>query len=98
MAGSTSRLVKTHPDLLTIGLRRTPDAVCVLHPELTLTFAEVDERPPRLLRALRAAGLEHGDRIALLAHNRAEHLEFVVAAQRGVFVLVPLNWWLAVGE
>src|ERR1700678_146853 len=98
MAGSTSRLVKTHPDLLTIGLRRTPDAVCVLDPELTLTFAEVDERAARLLGALRAAGLERGDRIELLAHNRVEHLELMLAAQRGGFVLVPLNWWLAVGE
>jgi long-chain acyl-CoA synthetase len=98
MAGSTSRPVKTHPDLLAVGLRRTPEAVCVLDPELTLTFAQVDERAARLLGALRAAGLERGDRIALLAHNRAEHLELMVAAQRGGFVLVPLNWRLAVGE
>jgi acyl-CoA synthetase (AMP-forming)/AMP-acid ligase II len=98
MAGSTSQPVRTHPDLLTAGLRRAPDAVCVLDPELTLTFAQVDERAARLLGALRAAGLERGDRIALLAHNRAEHLELMVAAQRGGFVLVPLNWRLAVGE
>src|ERR1700678_121529 len=98
MAGSTSRLVKTHPDLLTIGLRRPPDAVCVRDPELTLTFAEVDERAARLLGALRAAGVEPGDRIALLAHNRAEHLELMVAAQRGGFILVPLNWRLTAFE
>jgi acyl-CoA synthetase (AMP-forming)/AMP-acid ligase II len=81
-----------------VGLRRTPGAVCVLDPVLTLTFAQVDERASRLLGALRAAGLQRGDRIALLAHNRAEHLELMVAAQRGGFVLVPLNWRLTVRE
>src|SRR6266851_532031 len=98
MAGSTSGPAKTHPDLLAVGLRRTPGAVCVVDPVLTLTFAQVDKRAARLLGALRAAGLERGDRIALLAHNRAEHLELMVAAQRGGFVLVPLNWRLAAGE
>jgi acyl-CoA synthetase (AMP-forming)/AMP-acid ligase II len=98
MAGSTSRPAKPHPDLLAVGLRRTPDAVCVLDPVLTLTFAQVDERVSRLLAALRAAGLARGDRIALLAHNRAEHLELMVAAQRGGFILVPLNWRLTIGE
>jgi non-ribosomal peptide synthetase component F len=56
MAGSASRPAQTHPDLLAVGLRRTPDAVCVVDPVLRLTFAQVDERASRLLGALRAAG------------------------------------------
>jgi acyl-CoA synthetase (AMP-forming)/AMP-acid ligase II len=98
MAGSASRPAKAHPDLLAVGLRRTPEAVCVVDPALTLTFAQVDERASRLLGALRAAGLQRGDRIALLAQDRAEHLELMVAAQRGGLVLVPLNWRLTAGE
>src|ERR1700722_5722847 len=98
MAGSTSRPANPHPDLLAVGLRRTPEAVCVLDPVLRLTFAEVDERASRLLGALRAAGLRRGDRIALLAQNRTEHLELMVAAQRGGLILVPLNWRLTPGE
>jgi acyl-CoA synthetase (AMP-forming)/AMP-acid ligase II len=94
----TLRPARAHPDLLAVGLHHTPEAVCVLDPVLTLTFAQVDERASRLARALRAAGLERGDRIALLAYNRAEHLELMVAAQRGGFVLVPLNWRLTVDE
>jgi acyl-CoA synthetase (AMP-forming)/AMP-acid ligase II len=97
MAGPASP-AWAHPDLLTVGLRRTPGAVCVLDPVLTLTFAQVDERASRLLGALRAAGLDRGDRIALLARNRAEHLELMVAAQRGGFALVPLNWRLTMQE
>src|SRR3984957_9745834 len=98
MAGPASRPAHTHPDLLAVGLRRTPEGLCVLDHVLRLTFAEVDERASRLLGALRAAGLRRGDRIALLAQNRAEHLELMVAAQRGGFVLVPLNWRLTGGE
>jgi acyl-CoA synthetase (AMP-forming)/AMP-acid ligase II len=98
MAGSASRPAQAHPDLLAVGLRRTPDAVCVVDPGLRLTFAQVDERASRLLGALRTAGLQRGDRIALLARNRAEHLELMVAAQRGGFALVPLNWRLTAGE
>jgi acyl-CoA synthetase (AMP-forming)/AMP-acid ligase II len=98
MAGSTSRPAKPHPDLLAVGLRRTPEAVCVLDPVLRLTFSQVDDRASRLLGALRTAGLQRGDRIALLAQNRAEHLELMVSAQRGGFVLVPLNWRLTGGE
>jgi acyl-CoA synthetase (AMP-forming)/AMP-acid ligase II len=93
-----SRPAGAHPDLLSVGLRRTPGAVCVLDPVLTLTFAQADERASRLAGALRAAGLRRGDRIALLARNRAEHLELMVAAQRGGFILVPLNWRLTPGE
>jgi long-chain acyl-CoA synthetase len=88
----------SHPDLLADGLRRTPAAVCVLDQELKLTFAQVDERAARLLGALRLAGLARGDRIALLAYNRAEHVELMAAAQRGGFILVPLNWRLTADE
>jgi acyl-CoA synthetase (AMP-forming)/AMP-acid ligase II len=100
-SGGTERsgiIAKAHPDLLAYGLRRSPDALCVTDPERALTFAQADDRASRLLSALRAAGLRRGDRIGLLAHNRAEHLELMVAAQRGGFVLVPLNWRLTAFE
>lgn len=83
---------RPHPDLLASGLRRSPHDVCITDPHGSFTFAEVDERASRLVAAFRAQGLRRGDRIALLAHNSAEHLELMVAAQRGGFILVPLNW------
>jgi acyl-CoA synthetase (AMP-forming)/AMP-acid ligase II len=96
--GEATAVSNAHPDLLALGLSRSPDAVSVVDPELTLTYAQVHDRASRLVSALVVAGLRRGDRIALLARNRAEHLELMVAAQRGGFVLVPLNWRLTAAE
>ena len=57
----------------------------------SLTFAELDERQRRIAGALLAAGLEAGDRIAVLAHNSVESLELTTAALRAAIIPVPVN-------
>ena len=39
------------------------------------TYAEVHQRAKQVTNALRAAGIEQGDRVATLAFNGARHLE-----------------------
>ena len=46
------------------------------------TFAEVNANANRLVRALRARGVQAGDGVALLCANRPEFVETVAAAQR----------------
>ncbi|GLW98479.1 non-ribosomal peptide synthetase/MFS transporter [Microtetraspora sp. NBRC 16547] len=45
---------------------RTPSATAVVAADGTLTYAELEERATRLAHRLRAAGVERGDRVAVL--------------------------------
>ncbi len=60
-----------------------------------LTYAQWDERASRLANALLGLGLVKGDRVALLAHNCVEWLEWYVALARAGLVAVPINFRLA---
>jgi acyl-CoA synthetase (AMP-forming)/AMP-acid ligase II len=64
----------------------------------TVTYGELEERSARLARALRAAGLEPGDHIAMLLDNRAATLELAWAAQRSGLYYTPINTRLAADE
>lgn len=65
----------------------------------SLTYQELDERATRLANHLRArCGVGPGDRIAILAMNRAEVLEAFFAAAKLTAILVPLNYRLAPPE
>jgi acyl-CoA synthetase (AMP-forming)/AMP-acid ligase II len=86
------------PDLLGSACTRYPERTAVRSDENALRFREVDERAERLRAVLAELGLRPGDRLALLARNRCEHLEIHVAASRAGLILVPLNFRLAVPE
>jgi len=56
------------------------------------SWSALDERADRLVHWLRAQGLAHGDRLALVCGNRRENFEVVVAACQTGLLYVPLNW------
>jgi acyl-CoA synthetase (AMP-forming)/AMP-acid ligase II len=62
------------------------------------SYSEFYERARRLAAALSAAGVRRQDRVAVLAQNRAEVLEAYAAAHIAGFILVPLNYRLAIPE
>lgn len=62
------------------------------------SYAELDERINRLAAALRAAGVEHGTRVAFLGDNHPAFLETFFAAGSLGAVFVPLNTRLAPPE
>ena len=64
----------------------------------TVTRTELNERVNRLVNGLRGAGLQAGDAVALLAGNRREYVETVMACGIGAWILVPLNWHLTADE
>lgn len=80
---------------LTQGLRRS----CARNPDRTALIAEgrshswrgFQDRVARQAGALRDAGLEPGDRVAILAHNGAEYFEFCYGVPWAGGVIVPLN-------
>ncbi|NDZ18896.1 ATP-dependent acyl-CoA ligase [Variovorax sp. WS11] len=56
-----------------------------------LSFAGYDAECDRLARALRAAGLQAGDRVMCMLRNRAEFLLLAIACGRADAVFVPVN-------
>lgn len=63
----------------------------------TISFAALHARALALRAALSAAGIQKGERVALLSRNRIECLEVFLSSDLGVLV-VPINWRLGVEE
>lgn len=83
---------------LTQGLIRAaatnPDGAASLTADGPISYARTLDRVARLAGALRAMGLAPGDRVGLIAYNRAEYLETLFACPWAGAVVVPINWRL----
>ena len=71
--------------------RVAPEREAVVEGALRLDYAGLAARVAQRLEVLRAAGVDPGDRVALLEHNHASFLEWTFAAAGCGAVLVPLN-------
>jgi fatty-acyl-CoA synthase len=81
--------------------RLSPNKLATIEAETgaMLTYRQLNERANRLANFLRErVGLQSGDRIAVLAMNRAEMLEAFFAAAKLTAILVPLNYRLTQPE
>lgn len=56
-----------------------------------ITFAELDETADRVASGLSAQGLQPGDRVAVLSHNRPELVAIWLGLERAAFVRVVLH-------
>ena len=81
---------------------REISAVAAAHPhraavrtgDATLTFGELDALADALARRFVHAGLDEGDRVALLSRNRPEWIVTYWAGLRAGVTIVPINWHL----
>ncbi len=71
--------------------RWDPDRVHLRLDGEDVTWAELDERTNRLANGLAAQGVDHGDRVGILAANAVEYCELAIACYKLGAVLVPLN-------
>jgi long-chain acyl-CoA synthetase len=62
------------------------------------TNNDLNANANRLVRALRAQGVEAGDGVALMCANRPEFVETIAAAQRAGLRLTTINWHLTGDE
>ena len=80
--------------LQTLWAERQPDRLAIVSEAGDRTFAEVDADANRLVRALRARGVQAGDGVALMCANRPEFAETVVAVRRAGLRVTTINWHL----
>ncbi len=77
---------------------RFPDKLALVDGDTRLTFAELEALISRTTAALDAAGLQKGDRLALLSHNCWQFVVLSFATARLGVTLVPVNFMLGPDE
>jgi fatty-acyl-CoA synthase len=84
--------------VLTEVAARSPKAPAVIHPEMTLTYGELEAEARRVARGLLALGIARGDHVGLLMANSPEWVIAYFAAAKVGAVLVPFNTWYRQNE
>jgi long-chain acyl-CoA synthetase len=88
----------TLADVLAHARRHHPRSTAVIDGAQRLDYAHLCERVDRLARALRARGLNAGDRVAVLASNGHRYVEAFCGIPSAGMIVVPLNTRLAEAE
>ena len=76
----------------------TPARIAIVDGPRTLRYGELAARVRRLAAVLASRGLGAGDRVAVLAENRLEILELVLAAAQLGAIVACQNWRMAAPE
>ena len=80
------------------ALIERPEALAIVSGEQRISYARFTDRVSRFAGALRQLGVRPGDRIALLAANRAESLEYFFATWWVGGMINPVNVRWSVAE
>jgi long-chain acyl-CoA synthetase len=83
---------------LAFHAEQAPDRMAILSEHGDRTFAELNANANRLVRALRARGLQAGDSVSLVCANRPEFAEVVNATNRMGVRTTTVNWHLTADE
>ncbi len=81
----------TFADPIKAAVQLAPDKIGVIDGAAAFTYRELHDRCARLGGALKALGLQKGDRVAILAGNSHRYIETYVGVPASGFVVVPLN-------
>jgi len=79
------------PQMLARSAAAHGERVAVADAGRTLTYGELDEKVSGLARALRAQGLEAGERVAIALESSWQYVVALYGAHRAGAVAVPLN-------
>ena len=91
MAADVSDLV-TFDEFITHWAADRPQRIAMREEDRLFTYAELEERTARVASALRAAGLEKGDRIAWIGMNSDLYFTLFFGAARAGIVMAPIGW------
>ena len=73
----------------------TPDREALVCESIRRTYRQLNDRTNRLANTMKALGVNHGDRVGLLALNEPEYLEMYFGLGKIGAILVPINHRLA---
>jgi acyl-CoA synthetase (AMP-forming)/AMP-acid ligase II len=86
-------------DLLDVAAAHVPaDRPALVRGDRTILWGDFDARTNRLARAMLAAGLASGDRVAILARNIPEFIEIACAAFKARLTHVNINYRYTTAE
>ena len=97
MAADISDLV-TFDEFITHWAADRPQRIAMREEDRLFTYAELEERTARVASALRAAGVEKGDRIAWIGKNSDLYFTLFFGAARVGVVMAPIGWRLSPTE
>ena len=95
---ATPATTVTHVSHLLTSTQNNPSGTAVISAQGSITWTELEARGHKVAHALRAEGLEIGDRWAFLCDNRLEWPELFLGNTLAGTKYVPLNWHLTVPE
>lgn len=81
-------------EIINVNANKYPDKLALKDVKRQLTFEELNERTNKLANGILKNGIKKGDKLAVLSNNCIEFMEIYVAAAKGGFVIVPLNFRL----
>ena len=81
--------------LLTKRAAMTPDREGLVCEGIRRTYKQLNGRANRLANTMKALGVDHGDRVGLLALNEPEYLDMYFGLGKIGAILVPINHRLA---
>jgi acyl-CoA synthetase (AMP-forming)/AMP-acid ligase II len=90
--------LETLIEAVTLHAERRPEHVALICGERQLTYAQFHRESSRTGRALRAAGLGRGARVAYLGKESEHYYDILFGCAKSETVLVPINWRLTRGE
>jgi acyl-CoA synthetase (AMP-forming)/AMP-acid ligase II len=88
----------TLADVARIQLRDRPDATALVFEGRATSYATFDRHTNQVARALIAAGVTKGQRVAYLGKNSDHYFELLFGAAKAGVVVVPIGWRLAPPE
>ncbi len=84
-------LTETIPSAVEASVTAWPDVDAVVEPDHRVTYGELGELVALSTRAMMAAGVEPGDRVAIWAPNSLDWIVAALGAQCAGAALVPIN-------
>ncbi|MFX0038525.1 MAG: AMP-binding protein [Promethearchaeota archaeon] len=81
-------------EIINVNANKYPEKLALKDKRRQLTFKQLNERTNKLANGILKSGIQKGDKVAILSNNCIEFMELYVAAAKGGFILVPLNFRL----
>ncbi len=81
----------TVPELFEAQVRRTPESVALVFGDVSLTYAELNDRVNRLARLLIGAGVGPGDIVALMVSRSVETIVALLAVLKAGAAYLPVD-------